>query len=86
VVTVPSAFFASPVFLPLVSPTRSPGTVSAIDIPSSGSSEGWSLQGHQSSPPSPWLVTPIQCAPDGVFSQTKPSFQGGRRDTFGTPA
>jgi len=86
VVVVPSPFAVSPTLRPLARPTRSEGRVSAIEIPSSGSSEGWSLQGHQSSPPSPWVVTPSQGAPEGVSSQTNPSIQGGRAAILGRPA
>ena len=68
-------------------PTRSSGTVSTISMPSSGSSDGWSLHGHQLSPPSPWPVTPTQGAPDGVSDHTKPSIHGGlQRDLRFAPA
>lgn len=83
---MPSSFTRSPVFLPFDRPTSVEGSVSAIDTPSSGSSEGWSFAGHQSSAPSLCTVTPSQGAPEGVSLQTRPSSQGGRAATFGSPA
>ncbi len=84
-VTVPSALTTSPMGLPLDRPTSPAGTVSAMSIPSSGSSDGWSLHGHQMSPPSPSLVTPTQGLPDGVSDHTKPSIQGARMAVLGRP-
>jgi len=69
---------------PLLAQTSGSGTRMRKSI-ESGSSPGWSLQGHHKSAPSPWQVVAIQCAPDLVFFQVNPPSQGGIGASRGVP-
>src|SRR2546429_5223309 len=84
-VRVPFAFSWVDVSFPFDAQTSGFGTVKCI-VTWSGSSLGWSLQGHQRSAPAVWQVTPIQGWPSGVLDQMNPSDHGGLAATRGLPS
>ena len=69
-VLVPSASVREPWNRPLLTATKGAGTVKCSAI-ESGSSDGWSLQGHQASAPKVSTAVPAHGWPEAVRDQLK---------------